>query len=67
MTEMSLDPVKYATLTALVRDARAEDAKAFKAMEAANAAWKDANAILTDRNKVLDGYIAQVKAEDTRP
>lgn len=60
-----MDLKKYEALAALVRDARKLDKAAFDKMEAASAEWKAANAILTDRLKVLDGYIAQAKNEDT--
>lgn len=58
-----IDLEKWAALTALVREARAADAAAHADMVAATARWKAANADLTDRLKVLDGYVAQAKAE----
>lgn len=66
MMGTAFDPEKYAALTALVRESRAADKAAFVEMEAAKARWKSANEMLTERMKVLDGYLAQVKSEDTR-
>jgi hypothetical protein len=59
-----IDIEKYNTLAAIVREARETDRLSFQKMEAATADWKAANAVLTDRMKVFDGYIAQCKAED---
>ena len=56
---------QWEALTALVREARTEDARALEAMNVATAAWKTANAVLTDRIKVLDGFIADAKNQDT--
>lgn len=54
---------KFETLAALVRESRQKDAEAASALAAAQAEWKEINDILTDRMKVLDAYIAQVKSE----
>ena len=62
---MTLDPNKYNTLATLAREAKEEDKRAFDAMEEAKAVWKKANETLTDRMKVLDGYLNQCKSEDT--
>lgn len=61
---MNLD--KFNTLADLVREARTADKLAFDAMEAAKAEWKRANETLTERQKVLDGYVAQSVAEAIR-
>lgn len=54
---------KFNTLASLVREARVADAEALEAMETAKAKWKEANEILTDRMRVLDAYLNQVKTE----
>lgn len=51
----------FETLAKLVVEARLEDAAKFQSMERATAEWKVANAVLTDRMKVLDSYIADQK------
>lgn len=60
-----MDIKKYSTLAELTREARAMERAAFSKMEEAKAEWKRANDELTNRIKVLDGYIAQSKAEDS--
>lgn len=60
-----MDIDKFKTLSALVREAKEADRKAFDAMEAARAEWKKANEVLTDRVKVLDGYVASAISEST--
>lgn len=51
------------TLVALVRQARVRDRETFVAQQEANAAWKQANAELTERQKVLNDYVAQQISE----
>jgi len=58
-----VDIEKYNVLASLVRDARAEDRQTFAAHEQAQQAWKAANLILTERQKVFDDYVNQQKAE----
>lgn len=58
-----MDLAKFATLADLVREAKAEDRRTFAAHEAAQAEWKRANQVLTDRMKVFDEYVAQQKLE----
>ena len=58
-----MDIEKYNVLASLVRDARAEDRRTFAAHEQAQQAWKAANLILTERQKVFDDYVNQQKAE----
>jgi hypothetical protein len=60
-----IDTEKYQTLTALVREAKVKDKETLEAMEKANAEWKAANAILTDRIKVLKDWLTQCQDEDT--
>lgn len=54
-----MDIDKFNVLAELVREARLADAETLRQMEAATAAWKAANAVLTERRKVLDSFIAQ--------
>jgi hypothetical protein len=56
---MDLD--KFKALTELVKQAKQEDQSALEALKLAEANWKNANAKLTDRLKVLDGFIADEK------
>lgn len=60
-----MDMQKYLALTSLVREARIADRATFEKMEAAKLEWKRANETLTERQKVLDGFIAQEVAEAT--
>lgn len=60
-----MDMERWAALTALVREARQEDARTLAVMNEATSAWKAANGVLTDRIKVLDGFVADAKNRDT--
>lgn len=53
-----MDVEKFAALTELVREARAEDQRTLQTMNEATTAWKAANAVLTDRIKVLNEWVA---------
>lgn len=60
-----MDTEKFNTLTALVREAREDDARALEAMEAATSEWKRVNAILTERRNVLKTWVDQQVNEAT--
>lgn len=60
-----MDIDKFNVLTELVREAKNEDTRTFQAMEAANAAWKAANKVLSERLDVLNGYVQQNISEAT--
>lgn len=55
----------FHTLAKLVREARIEDKRTLDIMTQATADWKAANALLTDRIKVLDGYLNDQKNRAT--
>lgn len=56
---MDLD--KFKALTDLVKQAKEEDQSTLEELKLAEANWKNANAKLTDRMKVLDGFITDEK------
>lgn len=58
-----VDTEKFNTLAELVREARQKDKEAFAEHERAQAEWKAANQVLTDRMKVFDEFVASQKAE----
>jgi hypothetical protein len=60
-----MDINKYNVLAELVREARAADKDLAAKMEQARLAWKTANEVLTERQKVFDDYVAGCKNEDT--
>lgn len=55
----------FVTLANLVREARVEDQRTLDALNAATTKWKAANAVLTDRLKVLDSYLLDQKNRAT--
>lgn len=60
-----MDINRFNTLASLVRDARVADRAAFEEMEAAKERWRRVNETLTERQKVLDGYVAEQVAQAT--
>lgn len=60
-----MDLEKFKVLTDLIKDAKLKDKETFKIMSDATTAWKAANQVLTDRNKVFDEFVSSEKAQAT--
>jgi hypothetical protein len=52
-----MDISKYNTLVEAVKQAREEDKRLLKIQTEANENWKKANAVLTQAEKELDGFV----------
>jgi hypothetical protein len=60
---MTFDAEKFAMLAELVRQARSEDRRTFAEMQRTKEVWSEANKILTERQSVMDKWVAQQVAE----
>ena len=54
---------KFNSLAELVRESKIREKELFAAHQAAQSAWKEANTQLTERMKVFDSYVDQIKLE----
>lgn len=61
-----MDVDKFNALTAIVKDAKAADKRAFDDLEKAKADWKSKNESLTAANKVLADFLAATVGEMTQ-